>query len=543
MSRPASPQLDTRTLIDALLQEQRELTAAERFARWPQTEVRPRTSSHRQLVPLSKPNPGEQYAFEVDLDRCSGCKSCVTACHALNGLDEGETWRSTGLLHAQGRHSFQQTVTTACHHCVEPACLEGCPVLAYDKDPLTGIVRHLDDQCIGCQYCIFMCPYEVPQYSSKRGIVRKCDMCQQRLAHEEAPACVQACPSEAIRITVVATHLLRERYRREGEDQALEVRCSQFLPSSPDPAITLPSTRYVSARTLPKPLIAGNGQDIRLQHSHFPLVLMLVLTQFGAGGFAWLPFVPADAGRLLALLAFTATTAGLITSIFHLGRPTKAWRAFLGLRHSWLSREIVVFGCFEALAALVAIGQASSRAWTRWLLWPASVLGLVCVLCSGMAYHVTQRECWRGRLSLGRFFGSTVILGAAGAWTAAAWAGTAAWLFKLVLAMSMLAKLSLELRQLRLCSDDAGLNEELPDSLPARSAYLMRFRLGLLMRVRFACAWVGGMILPPVSLLAGTGAPLLAITALLLCLLGETLERLLFFRTVAVRKMPGMPHP
>ena len=58
----------------------------------------------------------------------------------------------------------QQTVTTACHHCLEPACLSGCPVKAYEKNPVTGIVKHLDDQCIGCQYCILMCPYDAPKY-------------------------------------------------------------------------------------------------------------------------------------------------------------------------------------------------------------------------------------------------------------------------------------------------------------------------------------------------------------------------------------------
>src|SRR5678815_551433 len=51
-----------------------------------------------QLIPLSKPSPGEQYAFEVDLDSCTGCKSCVAACHSLNGLDEDETWRDIGML-------------------------------------------------------------------------------------------------------------------------------------------------------------------------------------------------------------------------------------------------------------------------------------------------------------------------------------------------------------------------------------------------------------------------------------------------------------
>ena len=81
--------------------------------------------------------------------------------------------------------------------------MNGCPVKAYEKDPVTGIVRHLDDQCIGCQYCVLTCPYEVPQFNSKRGIVRKCDMCSDRLAASEAPACVQSCPNQAITIQIV----------------------------------------------------------------------------------------------------------------------------------------------------------------------------------------------------------------------------------------------------------------------------------------------------------------------------------------------------
>ena len=155
MTAPPPPE-ETRTVIDALLAEQRELTAVERFARWHESHDSPPAPSYRHLLPLTAPAAGEQYAFEVDLDRCSGCKSCVAACHSLNGLDDNETWRGVGLLVTQpstlNSQPFTQHVTTACHHCVDPGCLNGCPVLAYDKDPLTGIVRHLDDQCIGCQY-------------------------------------------------------------------------------------------------------------------------------------------------------------------------------------------------------------------------------------------------------------------------------------------------------------------------------------------------------------------------------------------------------
>ncbi|HEX2101184.1 MAG TPA: 4Fe-4S dicluster domain-containing protein, partial [Candidatus Synoicihabitans sp.] len=195
----------TLALIDELLAEQQRL----------QTPVAAYSRAHdngpalapvyRDLIPLTAPAAGEQYAFEVDLDSCSGCKACVAGCHSLNGLDETETWRDVGaLIGGDAKHPFQQTITSACHHCADPACLNGCPVLAYDKDPITGIVRHLDDQCIGCSYCILKCPYDVPKYSERLGIVRKCDMCHNRLAAGEAPACVQACPTHAIRIVKVA---------------------------------------------------------------------------------------------------------------------------------------------------------------------------------------------------------------------------------------------------------------------------------------------------------------------------------------------------
>ena len=133
MSDKSKPPL---TLIDELIAEQRSLTAVAKFSRAHERHELPAQARHyRDLIPITKPQSGQQYAFEVDLDKCSGCKACVTACHSLNGLEEEETWRNVGLLHG-GTHlqPIQQTVTTACHHCVDPGCLNGCPVLAYEKD-------------------------------------------------------------------------------------------------------------------------------------------------------------------------------------------------------------------------------------------------------------------------------------------------------------------------------------------------------------------------------------------------------------------------
>ncbi|HEY2329892.1 MAG TPA: DmsC/YnfH family molybdoenzyme membrane anchor subunit, partial [Verrucomicrobiae bacterium] len=416
------------TLIDELLAEQRKLTAVERFSQHHDRNGHSaKEKIYSALMPARPPNPGEQYAFQVDLDSCSGCKACVAGCHSLNGLEENETWREVGLLHGVAEEkSFQQTVTTACHHCVDPGCLNGCPVKAYDKDPVTGIVRHLDDQCIGCQYCVMKCPYEVPKYSEKLGIVRKCDMCVGRLAVGEAPACVQSCPNGAITITIVKQNEVKTQFSTGTTTQ------NSFLADSPNPKITLPTTRYATKRNLQN-LFAADHAAPRLDHPHWPLVIMLVFTQASVGMFLAAVFVPVTPVLLLA--GFVLMNIGLGVAPLHLGRPLKAWRAFLGWRTSWLSRELIGFNQFAPLAA-----AATALAWLPFavqkfpklagllhklppwippleklqmpLTLGAAVVGLGCVFVSGMVYVDTKRPLWRPRISFGNFFGTTLLLGA-----------------------------------------------------------------------------------------------------------------------------------
>src|SRR5262245_19095043 len=110
-------------LVDDYLREQRSTTPVERFARLHATSDFEGRDRYQDLIPVRAPREGQQLAFQVDLDACTACQACVTACHRLNGLDteEAETWRAVGLL--QGGTSeapVQQPVTTACHHCVDP---------------------------------------------------------------------------------------------------------------------------------------------------------------------------------------------------------------------------------------------------------------------------------------------------------------------------------------------------------------------------------------------------------------------------------------
>jgi DMSO reductase iron-sulfur subunit len=159
------------------------------------------------LIPAHAPRPGEQYRFHFDMTKCIGCKCCVVACNEQNGNPAAINWRRVGEIEGGYFPNTQRHyLSMGCNHCVEPSCMIGCPVEAYHKDPVTGVVLHNADTCIGCQYCTWNCSYGVPQYNPERGVVGKCDMCHNRLSDGMAPACVNACPEGAISIAKPPTH-------------------------------------------------------------------------------------------------------------------------------------------------------------------------------------------------------------------------------------------------------------------------------------------------------------------------------------------------
>ncbi len=513
---PRSKKQEVRTLVDELLAEQSTLrTPVARFS-----EIHDRAPDlaphYRSLIPLSKPGAGEQYAFEVSLDRCTGCKACVSACHSLNGLDDHEAWRDTGVLLGGGAApGWQQTVTTACHHCEDPGCMNGCPVGAYEKDAESGIVRHLDDQCIGCSYCILKCPYDVPKYSEKRGIVRKCDMCHQRLAEGEAPACVQACPTEAIRIVKVA----RDQVQGAMDRKSSLFQSSIHNPQSaiPDSSITFPTTRYVG-REVPETVFAADREALVLQHAHWPLILMLVFTQAGIGlccGAFQLPVFIQINGALLFY-------AGMAASVFHLGQPLKAWRFFLGLKTSWLSREILVFSLFAPipfiLCALHFLPDFPLKNHFALLTSHSALpLGLAAVFTSVMIYQDTRRALWSFPRGAMRFFGTTASFAALANHFTHPGSVSASVLF----AGIVIIKLLPELLFLRHRHNNAWS----PDRHSAR------LQNGPLHKVTVSRA--------SLAILAVAAATVSPWPALPLLLTAEILERRIFFQSVQAPKMPG----
>ena len=534
--------------VAALLQEQQTLTAVERFAQAHASADEPlQARYYRDLIPLERPRSGQQYAFEVDLDLCTGCKACVAACHTLNGLDEHEMWRSVGLLHGGTPLApALQTVTTACHHCVEPACLTGCPVQAYEKDPVTGIVRHLDDQCFGCQYCTLMCPYDAPKYNKARGIVRKCDMCSDRLEHGEAPGCVQACPNEAIAIRIV--------------EQAAVVQASDangFLPGAPTPEHTLPTTVYKTSKPMPSNMLPVDFYTTSPEHSHPPLVVMLTLTQLSAGAFAVGLLVQrlsgSPAGSPLAQAVFGCSLAlvALGASVFHLGRPLLFYRAFLGLRTSWLSREAIAFGVFAKLAIAYAVLAAAPllppfpfkavlASAAPELQLAAAVTGMLGVFFSVMVYVATRRPQWSGTQTGVKFFGTTLLLGAAAVLAVKSFTSSGV---EQDVPNQALLWLVLGAAGVKLAHEASGFlhYNDRQQTIGKRMSRVMWHDLRAVTLLRFgaalaglaiAIAWLTGQV--PVSAFQPAAVFLLG-----LLLIGEGAERYLFFRAAPASRMPG----
>lgn len=549
------------TLLERLLADQQELTAVEQFSQRVAEQTTPAQSRYySSLIPATAPQPGQQYAFDVDLDACSGCKACVTACHSLNGLDESETWRDVGLLvGGTSSNPIMQHVTTACHHCLEPGCMTACPVDAYEKNPVTGIVKHLDDQCFGCQYCTLACPYDVPKYHKQKGIVRKCDMCSDRLSAGEAPACVQSCPHEAISIRIVDCEQIVE-----------DSEADHFLPAAPEPHITLPTTTYRTKRVFPRNLLPADYYSVSAQHPHWPLIIMLVLTQLSVGAFlSGLVLERFLDETLIAAMrpvhSMSALIFGLLalaSSTLHLGRPQYAWRAVIGLRHSWLSREIIAFGIFAKLAILYAAGNwfgpdllVQSNLFQTWLGRGVAVSGLTGVFCSVMIYAFTRREFWSFTQSSIRFGLTMCLLGVAAVWltlllVSAFGSSAASASMSEIIATSgrPICQTLLLITTLKLVFE-ANLLRPLMSRQTTpmkRSALLMTGSLASVTIARFACGILGGLAMPALLLRATSGSPqepvfLIIVTSMLFiaCLTGELLERYLYFAAVASPRMPG----
>lgn len=147
-----------------------------------------------------------QYAFFVDSDACSGCRTCQVACKDAHDLRAGLSWRRVFEVTAGGwqrRHGAWVAdvaayyLSVACHHCQTPVCAQQCATDAIGKRP-DGVVLIDDSRCTKCRKCEHDCPYGAIRWDSAAGVPRKCTFCVDRLDAGQAPVCVTACPNRAL---------------------------------------------------------------------------------------------------------------------------------------------------------------------------------------------------------------------------------------------------------------------------------------------------------------------------------------------------------
>lgn len=143
-------------------------------------------------------------AMLIDLDRCVRCDDCVRACASTHG--------GNPRFIRHGRTFDHWMVANSCMHCEDPVCMIGCPTGAIHRSLDTGAVVVNDDTCIGCGTCAGSCPYNNIRLAEIRDLsgqplrdpatqkpitkATKCDLCS---GNPGGPACVRACPHDAMR--------------------------------------------------------------------------------------------------------------------------------------------------------------------------------------------------------------------------------------------------------------------------------------------------------------------------------------------------------
>jgi len=513
------------------------------------------------LIPEEPLKEGEQYRFHFDMSKCIGCQCCVVACNEQNNNPADVNWRRVGEIEGGIYPDTKRLhLSMACNHCLDPSCLEGCPTDAYEKDEKTGIVRHKEEECIGCQYCTWNCPYGVPQYNPERSIVTKCDMCYGRLSENDVPACAASCPEEAISIEKVSVDEWRQNH---GQADA---------PHMPESKITVSTTRITLPKDMPEEVARLNRHRVEPDQPHYSLIFMTVLTQLAAGGFLtlWLgdllshvfsflkplqTFLPFGAFGILAV-----TGLALSASLFHLGRPLFAYKALRMWKRSWLSREVLLFSLFSFFGAPYAGLLLISHYFgfhipeiVRLIFGGGvAVLGMAGIFASAKIYMVPARPAWNTIRTPLRFYMTGFILGplfsvfvytlmtailgptsvsseAVGFLVAGLSISAGAALVQLVVLLARLFHL---------------MDREHPELSASTILLLKRFRPHFLSRI--ALLALGGFLLPfylfhlltqPEAI--GLHVALIAASSFILSVLGEFLGRYIFFVTVVAKNMPG----
>jgi len=172
----------------------------------------------------------------VDPEKCLGCKTCVIECAMAHSsaadLVEALSAASPAdypqpRVHVEPLGAFGMPLQ--CRHCEDAPCMTVCPTEAIHRFGDSGPVVLDQDRCIGCKFCMLVCPFGVIDLSRDGKAMIKCDQCIELTEAGQEPACVAGCPTKALQYVDVEDYL-RERRRdaaakvAAGAAQAMKIR-------------------------------------------------------------------------------------------------------------------------------------------------------------------------------------------------------------------------------------------------------------------------------------------------------------------------------
>jgi len=226
-----------------------------------------------------------------DATLCIDCKQCEKACAEQHGLPYSE---AIAAEEKQSAHKLtvvmdkgDKYMRRLCMNCLDPTCASVCPVGALRKTA-EGPVTYDASRCIGCRYCMLACPFSVPKYEWEKALplVRKCDMCADRVAQGLPTACAAACPTGATKF---------------GDRDALIAEAQERIAKNPDQYVhhiygisEVGGTSVLLLSSLP---FEEFGYQTKLSSQALPLLTWQVLSElpqvvtFGAallGGIWWI---------------------------------------------------------------------------------------------------------------------------------------------------------------------------------------------------------------------------------------------------------------
>lgn len=160
----------------------------------------------------------EQIGLLFDGTRCIGCMECVRACKKEYGLPAAIDPDLSATTYTMVHKRAGQYVRKLCMHCLNPTCVSVCPVAALRKEK-NGQVTYNVDACMGCRYCLFACPFNVPRYEWDKLIplVHKCNFCFKRTSQGGETVCSWVCPMGAT-VSGTRKNLLAEAKARIDRD-------------------------------------------------------------------------------------------------------------------------------------------------------------------------------------------------------------------------------------------------------------------------------------------------------------------------------------